>query len=138
MPSKPGSFRGETKWRAFQIPCEMQLGLDLLRPDYTKERHKRKRRNSFGVWRHSSTKKMALGRIAVAFCRDVLTSTMRCANQYSHFVSPSTAAWLTLTELAKSCCLPIQMICNTFGRLLLPYFGFVHTPSTNKPWAIFC
>ena len=34
------SFSGEMKRRVFQIPCEIQRGLDLLRPDYTKERNK--------------------------------------------------------------------------------------------------
>ena len=29
---------GETERPVFQILCEMQRGLDLLRPDYTKER----------------------------------------------------------------------------------------------------
>ena len=29
---------GELKRRVFQIPCEIQRFLDLLRPDYTRER----------------------------------------------------------------------------------------------------
>ena len=36
-----GALAGETKRRVFQIPCEMQRSLDLLRPDYTEERNKR-------------------------------------------------------------------------------------------------
>ena len=39
-----------------QIPCEMQRGLDLLHSDYTKERNKRERGHSFGVWHDSATK----------------------------------------------------------------------------------
>ena len=47
----------------------MQPGLDFLHPDYTKERNKRERGHSFGVWHHSATKKMGIGCIAVAFSR---------------------------------------------------------------------
>ena len=37
---KQEALAGETKWCAFQIPCEMQRSLDLLCPDYTKEGYK--------------------------------------------------------------------------------------------------
>ena len=36
-----GALAGETKWCVFQIPCEMQRGLDLLHSNYMKERSKR-------------------------------------------------------------------------------------------------
>ena len=51
-----GVLAGETKRRVFKIPSEMQRGLDLLRPDYTKERNKLERGHSFGVWCHTVTK----------------------------------------------------------------------------------
>ena len=35
-----GASAGKTKRHVFQITCEMQPGLDLLRPDYRKERNK--------------------------------------------------------------------------------------------------
>ena len=51
--NQPGNFsRGHEKVH-FQIPCEMQRSLDLLRPDFTKERDKREQGHNFGVWRHS-------------------------------------------------------------------------------------
>ena len=52
-----GALAGETKRRIFQIPCEMQRGLNLLRPDYIKWRSKRERDHSFAVWHHSTTKR---------------------------------------------------------------------------------
>ena len=52
------ALTGEKKRHVFEIPCEMQRGLDLLHPDYRKERNKSRRwGNSFGVWRHSATKR---------------------------------------------------------------------------------
>ena len=51
-----GRFSWEMQRRVFQIPSEMQRALGLLRPDYTKERNKRERGHSLGVWRHSTTK----------------------------------------------------------------------------------
>ena len=45
VPERPGqrALAGvETKQNVFQIPCEMQHGLDLLRLDYTKERKSEK------------------------------------------------------------------------------------------------
>ena len=51
-----GALAVETEPRGFQIPCEMQRGSDLLRPDYTKERSKRDRGHSFGVWCHRATR----------------------------------------------------------------------------------
>ena len=60
----------ETKRYVSQIPCEIQRSFDILRSDYTQERNELERDHSFGVWRHSATKKkVALGRIVVAFCR---------------------------------------------------------------------
>ena len=35
---------------SFSDSCEMQRGLELLRPDYTKERNKREQGHSSGVW----------------------------------------------------------------------------------------
>ena len=52
-----GALAGETKRRVFQILCEMQRGLESLHTDYTKERNKREQGHSFGVWRHSATKR---------------------------------------------------------------------------------
>ena len=48
------ALAGETKRHVFQIACEMQRGLDLLRPN---EGNKRERGHSFRVWRHSATKR---------------------------------------------------------------------------------
>ena len=45
------------KWYVFQIPYEMQRGLDLLHPDYTKERNERERCQSLVVWCHSAAKR---------------------------------------------------------------------------------
>ena len=53
-----GALAGEMKQFVFQIPCEMQPCLNLLRPNYTKERNKRERGHSFVVWRHSATKRI--------------------------------------------------------------------------------
>ena len=35
-----GVLTGKTKWHAFHLSCELQRGLDLLHPDYTKDRNK--------------------------------------------------------------------------------------------------
>ena len=52
-----GVLAGEMKRRVFQIPSEMQHGLNSLSLDYTKEGNKRERGLSFGLWCHGATKR---------------------------------------------------------------------------------
>ena len=88
------ALAGEAKWRVFPIQCDTQRGLDLLHPDYTKERNKQERGHSFGFWRHSATKKkLAFRRIAVALSRH--SRIAHCsARIYGRFISPIIAPWL--------------------------------------------
>ena len=44
-----GALPGERKRCAFKIPCKMKRGVDLLRPDYTKERNKREPQVQHGM-----------------------------------------------------------------------------------------
>ena len=62
----------------YQIPGEMRRGLDLLRPDYknSKERNKRERTHSFGVWRHIAKKENGIRAHSVGFLQAPAHSTL--------------------------------------------------------------
>ena len=54
--------------------------LDLLHPDYRKERSKRERGHRFGVWRHSATKKNGVRANGGDFPRTRAHRALQCAN----------------------------------------------------------
>ena len=83
-----GALAVRRNGRVFQIPCEMQRGLELLPQDYTKKRNKRERGHSFGVWRHSATKESGLRAHSGGFLQTRAYSTLQCANLWP-FLLPS-------------------------------------------------
>ena len=85
-----GALAGEAKRLVFQIPCEMQRSLDLLCPDYTKERTSEKeaivlrfgatvRQNENGIRAYSG-----------GFLHASMHSTLQCA-RLGRFVFPAKA-----------------------------------------------
>ena len=76
----PGSVSGGDKRHVFQIPCEMQCDLDLLRPDYMKRETSKNKAIVLGFGATVQQKGNGLGVHGGGLLRTHMHRTLLCAN----------------------------------------------------------